>query len=193
MKRLLIVSAATVLTVATIQAQTEEISLKSDVQNLHQQTKEIKKEERGEKKELRKLEGENVSYQSKNAFYADFGNVPGTTWTRGDYFDEAHFIKDGQAMTAYYDFDAQLVGTTTHKSFSDLPEIAQKYINKKYSDYTIKDVIFYDDNEYNDTDMVLYGDPFEDEDSYFVVLNKEDHQTILHINTNGNVSFFKEM
>jgi hypothetical protein len=197
MKKLITLSAVAMMIAATVNAQTsvqnEESMVKHDLKRLDRKEKVIKSEKKVDKKELRKLEGSEVSYQSKEAFYKDFGNIPVTKWVRGMYYDEATFMKDGQEMTAFYDYDSELVGTTTHKQFSDLPLSAQKYINKKYSDYSKGDVILFDDNEYNETDMFLYGSQFEDEDNYFVPLKKNNQEIILQVNMSGNVSLFKKL
>lgn len=184
MKKLLILPAAILMAVA-VNAQTE-TSLKSDIQS----EKKIKKEDR---KELRKLEGNDVSYRSKQAFLSDFGDIAGATWKRTATFDEATFTKDGVTQTAYYDYDAKLVGTTTRKTFGDLPANAQKYIDKKYAGYTKGRVIFFDDNEFNETDMILYGNQFDDADNYFIELAKGTEKIILDVNTAGDVNLFKRM
>jgi hypothetical protein len=194
MKRFLLLSAAAVITAATVNAQTVVTPVKHDMKILHKEDKVIRKEIRKEKKELRKLEGKKVSYQSKAAFSVDFGNIPNATWTRGTYYDEVTFInKHGKTVTAYYDYDADLVGTTMHKNFTDIPAKAQKYINEKYSGYNKEAVIFFHDNQLNETDMVLYNNPFEDADNYFVALKKGNDEIIVQVDTAGSVSFFKKI
>lgn len=184
MKKLLILPTA-ILMAAAVHAQTE-ASLKSAIQS----EKKVKKDDR---KELRKLEGKDVSYRSTQAFFADFGNLPRATWKRTPTFDEVTFTKDGVTQTAYYDYDAKLVGTTTRKTFSDLPANAQKYIGRKYAGYTRGPVIFFDDNELNETDMILYGNQFDDADNYFIELSRGTEKIILNIDTAGDVSFFRKM
>ena len=180
-------AAAVIIAAATASAQTTKKEVKHDL-------KMEKKEIRKEKKELRKLEGNDVSYQSKAAFNVDFRNVSNATWKRGTYYDEVTFTnRQGKKMKAYYDYDAELVGTTMHKNFSELPANAQKYINGKYSGYTKEDIVFFKDNQENETDMVLYGDEFDDVDNYFVELKKGNEEIILHADPAGNVSFFKKM
>ena len=192
MKKLLVLSAAVIL-VATVNAQTEIASIKEEEANLKGQESVIKKEKREAKKELRKLEDNEVAYPSRVAFISDFGNIPVTGWERTTNYDEATFTKDGQVMTAYYDFDSKLVGTTSHKTFADIPAIAQKYINTKYPGYRNTDVIFFDDNELNETDMRLYGEQFNDADNYFVELKKGNKEIILKVNRWGSVSFFRQL
>jgi hypothetical protein len=152
-----------------------------------------KKELKGERKALRKLEGSTVNVISKNSFYADFGNLPNVKWKRTAYFDEAIFTKDGKEMKAYYDFFGKLVGTSSYVTFADVPVLGQKEINKRYKDYTIGQVLFFDDNEFNESDMLLYNSQFDDEDNYFVELAKGNNKIVLKVNTSGVVNFFKQL
>jgi hypothetical protein len=153
-----------------------------------------KKEIKTERKELRKLEGGSaVSNQTKSAFFADFGNVPDVKWKRAVYLDEAVFTKDGKELKAYYDFYSKLVGTTSIKTFADIPLNAQKEIKSKYKDYTIGVVVFFDDNEANETDMLLWNTQFSDADNYFVELSKDKKNIVLQVNVEGEVFFFKEL
>lgn len=153
------------------------------------QPKEIKKE----RVALKKLEGNTVSQAAKNSFNADIGNLPNVQWRRIDTFDEATFIKDGKEMKAFYDPLGKLVGTTTHVTFADLPAKGQQEIKAKYKDYTIGPVIYFDDNEFNDSDMMLYGVQFEDEDNYFVELAKGADKIVLQVNPRGELFFYKQL
>lgn len=153
-----------------------------------------KKEARAEKRELRKLESSNiVSVKSKNSFYTDFGNMSDVKWRSSDYYDEAIFTKNGSEMTAFYDFYGDLVGTTQVKTFADVPLKGQKEIKKNYSDFTIGPVIFYDDNEFNSMDMLLYNTEFQDEDNYFVELTKGADRKVVRVDMAGNIYFFKQL
>jgi len=195
MKKLFFLPAATFILAATVNAQTNDDPAKNDMArtDIGKSGSLMKKEKKEERQELRKLKGNEASYQAKQAFYRDFGNIPVSQWERLDNFDEATFIKDGQAMSAFYDYDAQLVGTTADKTFTDLPAAAQKYIDKKYSDYSIGDVLFYDDNELNETDMILYNTQFDDKDSYFVELKKDNKKIVLQVTMDGEVSYFTRL
>jgi len=102
-------------------------------------------------------------------------------------------MQNGQKVTAYYDDRSGLVGTTMHKHFNEIPASAQRYINREYKDYKITEVIFYNDNEANDTDMFLYGTQFDDADNYFVVLKKVDKTIILTVGPDGSVNLFKRL
>lgn len=187
MKRLIASVAVVFLAVTTVQvyAQTSSNEAKKEVK------KEIKKEKKEARKKLRKLEGKQVSTRAKDNFLTDFGNIPNAKWVRGAQFDEVTFTKNGKMMTAFYDYDSNLVGTTTPKAFGDLPASAQKEIKKAYKDYTLGAVVMYDDNESNDSDMLYYGTQFEGADHYFLTVSKGGKESILMISMDGMVSFFK--
>ena len=162
-------------------------------QSINETKKEVKLEKKTERKALRKLTGQYVSEISKASFYKDFGNLEKVVWMRSQYYDEATFLKDGRDMIAYYDNDGKLVGTTSAVAFEDIPMVAQKNIQKMYKDATVGKVIFFDDNELNDTDMMLYNIQFDDEDTYFVELTQGGKTFIVNCDTKGNVAFFKQL
>jgi len=191
MKKVLFASAAILLAVISTQAQTSDGITKNDSKPSKEERKEIKKEKKEERITLSRQEGnDDVSYQSKEAFYRDFGNQPDAKWTRTKYYDKAVFNKDGVATTAFYDFDANLVGTTSLKTFTDLPAAGQKQIRKEYKDYTVENVVFFDDNENNETDMVLYGSQFDGEDNYFVELQKDNKTIVVQVTMDGLTGYF---
>lgn len=187
MKKLVI--AATVLLMAGFQLNAQDNE--TAVAKAGPDKKEAKAEKKEAKKELRKLKEGEVSVLAQNHFYRDFDKKE-ATWKRTAYFDEADFIQDGKPMTAYYDDEAELVGTTSPADFSDLSMNAQNSIRKQYKDYKVKSVLLFDDNEINPLDMVIYGSVFSDEDNYFVELSKGTRTVVLKVNMEGAVSFFTE-
>jgi hypothetical protein len=190
MKKVLFASAAILLAVISTQANSSGAITKKDSKPSKEERKEIKKEKKEERITLRRREGNDVRYQSKEVFYRDFGNQPDAKWAKTKYYDKAVFNKDGVATTAYYDFDANLVGTTSFKTFADLPAAGQKQIRKDYKDYTVENVVFYDDNENNETGMVLYGSQFDDEDNYFVELQKDNKTIVVQVTMDGLTGYF---
>ena len=74
-----------------------------------------------------------------------------------------------------------------------LPEKARDRIDKMYPGYTIEKVVFFDDNEANETDMLLYNESFEDQDNYFPLLVKDSKKIILKVSPEGEISFFQEL
>jgi len=193
MKKLISLSVATFVLAMAVKAQTGEEYVKADIHNLNKEKSEIRKEKKKEKKELRKLIGNEVSALAKEQFKNDFGDIPVTQWERIENFDEASFTRNGEEVSAFYDEDAKLVGTTSPRTFSDLPSRSQKYINDHFAGYSVGDVLFFDDNEQNETDMVLFNQQFEDEDSYFVELKKENKKIVLQVDMDGQSSVFARL
>lgn len=185
MKKLLTLSAAGLMAFTVLQAQTDPPLTKEE-------KKEIKKEKKENRITLKRMEGTDVAYGSKQEFYRIYGNTTDVKWTRAQYMDEAVFNKDGVATTSYFDADGHLVGTTSVKTFADLPADAQRRIKKDYKDYSVERVVFFDDNEDVDTDMILYGQQFDDKDNYFAELKKDNKRVVVQVSTNGQVGFFSE-
>ena len=186
MKKLAILSMVFIFAMSAAQGQTQKAE--------KQKVTETKKERKTERVALRKLEGKEVSEQAKSAFNVDFKGATKVLSKRVDTFDEFSFTsKDGKQMKAFYDYDSQLVGTTQIIAFSDLPLSGQQEIKKQYKDYTIGPVIFFDDNEANETDMILYSTQFDDADNYFVELSKGKDKLIVQINSEGELFFFKQL
>jgi hypothetical protein len=156
-------------------------------------TKEAAKTTKAAREPLKKLEGIYVSPIAKENFAVDYSNASNAQWYRGENFDEVTFSNGDRKMTAFYDIDGNLVGTTESKTFADIPLKAQQKIKEKYGDYETGPVIFFDDNETNSTDMILWSTQFDDEDNYFVEMNKGTKKIILEVDLNGGVSFFKEL
>lgn len=154
---------------------------------------EDKKSRKEARKEARKESKAEVSDFTKDQFYQDFPTATNIRYERTNLFDEVAFTKDGHKERAYYDIHNQLVGTTERKAFADIPENAQREIQKKYKDYKIDRVLEYDDNEVNDTDMTMFDTAFDGADNYFVVLRKSSELLIVKVDMAGNVSFFKSM
>ncbi|MEJ0105501.1 MAG: hypothetical protein WDO19_24365 [Bacteroidota bacterium] len=192
MKTLFLLSVAAIVITATVNAQTP-ASLKSDIRFDKEAESTIKKEKKQDRKELRKLEGNDVSYQSKQAFATDFAGVTVLKSERLDNFDEFTFTKDGETISAFYDWDSKLVGTTQNKTFADLPAKGQKNISEHFKTYTPGDVLFYDDNELNETDMILFGNQFDDKDSYFVELKKDNKKIVVQVTMDGEVDYFTRL
>ncbi len=185
MKKLAFLTLTLLFSVSLVFGQTE----KKDERKI----KETRKELKADRVALRKLEGTEVSASSKENFSADFHNVSNVKWKRNGPFDEASFTQDGKNFKAFYDFDSKLVGTTHFVTFADVPANGQKEIKKEYKDYSIGSVVFFKDNEINDSDMFLYGVQFDDEDNYFVEMTKGTKKIILQVISSGEIFLFKEL
>jgi len=179
-KTLFIAIAACIITVANAET----------VSELQSEIKGLKTAKKQEEITLRKLDRTEVSYQSKQNFKTDFEGITNVSWTKEDYYDVADFTWHGKDTRAYYDNDGNLVGTIAPASFTDLPLASQEKIKRDYKGYNVEHVIFYDDNESNSTNMILYGTQFEDADNYFVELGKGTKEIVLQVSTEGDIYYF---
>lgn len=130
---------------------------------------------------------------SKEQVYNDFGKVNIIESEKSKLFDEVTFIKDNHTLTAFYDTQSQLVGTTERKKFDELPAKAQQRIKNEYKGYSVGDIMLFDDNEQNETDMVLYNQLFEDANNYFIELTKGNKKIVVESNTDGEISYFTRL
>lgn len=189
MKNVIIIGSLLLFTAANSFAQ-DELAY-NDVNHFtsHKLSKAQKEENRPIRKEKAATE---PNYTTEQHFLSDFPGATNVSWKING-FEEALFTLNGKEMKAFYDYNNELVGTTSEVNYFDMPEIARKYIEKHYKDYTTQQVILFDDNEYNDTDMMLYGNQFEDEDNYFVELSNNNKKIVLQVNMEGLVTFFKDL
>lgn len=190
MKKLFLLAVVSFMVVTAVNAQTTPASLKRGIKMYK---KEGNKMDRRKMETLRKLEGNEVSEQSKQAFEKYFDNITPMSSERLIDFDEFTFAKNGAIKSAFYDTDAKLVGTAQIMTFADLPSKGQEDIRKRYADYAPSNVIFYKDNELNKTDMVFYGLQFEDKDSYFVEMKNGTETIVLQVLKDGEVNFFTKL
>ncbi|HLX91348.1 MAG TPA: hypothetical protein VKR32_06675 [Puia sp.] len=129
----------------------------------------------------------------KSQFETDFPNATNVDFESKKSFDEVSFTQDKEKISAYYDYNDQLIGTVETKAFSDLPANAQKEILKKYADYTITGVVKFNDNESDHTEMILYGRSLNDADNYFVQLKNDSRIILVKVDLSGGIDFFTTM
>lgn len=193
MKRIYFLTATGFIFSLAANAQSGEVAMNKKVSTLRRQEQTLKKEERKDKRELRTLEGNEVSYQATQAFNEDFRNTPIIASERERNFDRFTFRQKGAIVSAYYDVRGKLVGTLQHEHYADIPKVAQKRIKEIYPGYTPEDVIYFNDNEANDTNMMLYGDEFDDADAYFVELKSDAKRVVVQVSPDGEVWLFKTL
>lgn len=132
-----------------------------------------------------------VSTIDKVNFVADFGYIPDKVWSRSSKYNEVTFVKNRQPLTAYFDTQGNIIGTTAVRKFSDLPASSQKVIKSRYKGYSIGDVIYFEDYRAEDTDGILYGVKFLFPDNYFLELTKGEKRIIVEVNPEGEVLLYK--
>ena len=55
------------------------------------------------------------------------------------------------------------------------------------------EVILFDDNEVNESDIWFYNTRFNDADSYFVRLQNANKRIIVQVDMNGDISYFASL
>lgn len=192
MKKLVLFTAAFLL-FAGINAQTAKDLKGKDGNDNSVQKDILYKVHHGNITPLKKMIKEEVDINTRQQFLKDFGNVPNVKWTNSEYYSEANFAKDGHLYTALYDENSRLVGTTSERPFSDLPEKAKEFINQKYPGYHVGDVIFFDDSDLNETDFFIFNVQVDDEDAYYVELKKDNNKIVLQVMPDGKVYYFTRL
>src|ERR1700730_6218748 len=72
-----------------------------------------------------------VGGPTKSQFTNDFPGATNVHFESTRDFDKISFMQGTKEITAYYDYQSQLIGTTEKKAFTDLPPNAQKEILEK--------------------------------------------------------------
>lgn len=134
-----------------------------------------------------------VSTIDKVNFIADFGFIRNAGWAKSTKYNKVTFVKNGNPMTAYFNTQGEIIGTTAVKKFSDLPSSSQKIIKSRYNDYAIGDVIYFEDYRADDTDGILYGVKFQYPGNYFLELTKGAKRIIVEVNPEGEVLLYSEL
>ncbi|HXB45742.1 MAG TPA: hypothetical protein VNV85_16860 [Puia sp.] len=134
-----------------------------------------------------------VSSFTKSQFATDFPDATNVHFANEKNFSEVSFTQEKEKISAYYDDRNQLVGTIQKKAFDDLPENAKKNIQKNYAGYTILDVVKFNDNESDGTELIQYGTSLDDGDNYFVELKKDSKAIVVKVSLTGGVEFWTTM
>jgi hypothetical protein len=154
---------------------------------------ETKKELRSEKRKPEKVSVSKVNDASVKSFIKEFGNLSNVTWIKTDDYDEAVFTRDGHTLNAYYNGEGQLVGTTTLKSFADLPKKGQENLKILFWNYTVQQVIWFENNPGNKTPMKLWNTEITESNNYLVEMLYGFRRIVLYVDPDGKISLFKRL
>lgn len=120
--------------------------------------------------------GKNVNYWVLNKFKATYAEATDVNWVVTSQFAKASFLMDGERMEVYYSPEGEFIAESKAIPAGDLPKAAKKALDKKYKDFTIKEII-----EYTTTERV----------EYYVSLENDKSTKILKISANGNIEVYK--
>ncbi|GEO04328.1 hypothetical protein AAE02nite_19920 [Adhaeribacter aerolatus] len=118
---------------------------------------------------------EKVSGYTKSNFNYQFNGAENVTWASSARFQKATFTKEGKTLTAFYNNQNELVGTTQVIQITELSPVAIKNLVKSYPNYQMGEIIKYSGNE----------------EVYYVNLKNESKNFLVEITPDMNVQFFK--
>jgi hypothetical protein len=173
MKKLIMIPAISILVLASVQFMAKSANTNDGVKNV-------------------KLEsslpgastGNNISSSVKKRFQQDFGSFAVVKWEKSGSYAKGTFNRNGSAVSAWYDKDAKLVGTSSARSFSDMPGKAREKINSVYSDYHVVSVQGFDSVRGNKS----IGAP-----NWLVELSDGTAKIIVKVNTSGETTLVKKI
>ncbi len=117
-----------------------------------------------------------ISSKARYNFRNTYKNVDEVSWSIKAGLNTASFIDKGVFTEVFYDYDGTVVATCKAVSMADLHESAQNTISKRYTDYTVKDIISYTDGT----------------SSYQFISLENDNETVILKIAGSNVSMFKK-
>jgi opacity protein-like surface antigen len=121
-------------------------------------------------------ESKKVSAAALENFKRTYKEAGDIKWTVTTQFTKASFLMDGERVEAYYGVDGNFLAESKAVSTQDLPKAARRDLEKKYSNYTIKEVIQY-----------ITFDKVE----YYVSLDNGKETKILKISGTGDMQVYK--
>jgi hypothetical protein len=113
-------------------------------------------------------------------FASTFSDAKNVSWNSNGRFDKVTFELNNEAITAFYNEDGDLVGTSKKVSFDKLPKAALETITSRYTfpEYQILECI-----EFSSDDA---------DKKYYTSFTTEDATVVLEIMENGRVTVFSE-
>ncbi|MGV3504624.1 MAG: hypothetical protein ACO1O1_13030 [Adhaeribacter sp.] len=116
--------------------------------------------------------------KSNVAYYAhELVGAENVIWTKSAKFKKASYIKDGARMTAFYNWQNQLIATTQIVEVTELPAKAIQNLVKYFPDNKMGEIVRYKNEE----------------TVFFVNLTNEKEDFIVKVDESNNVSYFKKL
>lgn len=121
---------------------------------------------------------ENVNAVVLKSFTKEFAGAENVNWTTGKSSYKASFVLNSQHVTAYYNFEGQLMGLTRNISSLDLPLGLQTNLKKNYDQYWISD---------------LFEVSNEEGTNYYITLEKANETLVLDATSGGKWNVYKRI
>ncbi len=113
-------------------------------------------------------------------FASTFSKAKNVSWNSNGKFDKVTFELNNETVTAFYNEDGDLIGTSKKVSFDKLPKAALELITTQYTfpEYQVMECI-----EFSSDDSAK---------KYYTSFATEDETVVLEIMETGRVSVFSE-
>lgn len=122
---------------------------------------------------------QNVNKVDKRAignFEVMYAGASSVQWTSKENFTKASFTQNDQHVDVFYNENGDFIATATQIRYDELPASLKKSIEKKYSNYSIREMLKY--KAYDDT-------------VYFISLENE-KETIVLKGADGSLSVYSD-
>jgi len=128
--------------------------------------------------------GNNISPTAVKRFQQDFGSVADVRWEKSGSYAKATFDRNGSSVSAWYNKDAKLVGTSSARSFSEMPGQVQEKIKSAYNDYYVVSVQGFDS---------VRGNRPSGAQNWLVELSDGTAKIIVKVNAYGETTLVKKI
>lgn len=134
-----------------------------------------------------------VSYFAENNFLSKYQAAKNVKWTVTNQFQKASFSMNGTKMAAFFDVNGDYIATTQYVDYEKLPAVSKSRLKKFYGNYTIEEVVKYDFDGQEDSNLYLLTGKRNYNTIYFASLKNEKDHMVVKITPDGEVSYLKDM
>jgi len=121
--------------------------------------------------------GESKATATRYYFGDELEGAEKVTWTKTPKYLRASFVKNGASMSAFYNWQNELIATTQRVDITKLSATAIKNIIKEFGGYKMGEIIEYKNGQ----------------TLYFINLMSETKDFIVKVDANNEVSLFKNL
>ncbi len=115
-----------------------------------------------------------IDRKAMGNFEVTYAGASGVDWTSTGDFTKASFVQNEKKIDVFYNLDGDFVAATTKLKVDEIPASIKRSLEKRYSDYVVKEALQY--KSY-------------DEVSYFIALENQKEDIVLKV-TGGSLSVY---
>lgn len=122
--------------------------------------------------------GKDVNYWVLNKFKATYPDAKNVDWTITQKFAKAVFVIDNEKMEAYYSPEGEFIAESKAITVSRLPRAVRKVLDRKYKDFTVKEI-----TEYSTPDKL----------EFYITIESDKSSKILKAGSGGSIEVFRSI